>query len=118
MKSILCIDDEPSAMLSRRLLLESEGYNVTTAETGAEGISLFKQSRFDVVVLDYWMPEMNGVEVARQLKQIDASIPIIVLSAFAELPGEAVGLADRWIMKGHSAQQLLEIVNRAMAGSA
>jgi CheY-like chemotaxis protein len=106
--AILCIDDEPDAIQIRRMLLESEGYTVFDAATGEEGLRQFQTHEIDAVVVDYWMSGMNGLVVAREIKKLKPEIPIIVLSGYCELPGEAVGIADRWILKGRSAQDLLD----------
>jgi CheY-like chemotaxis protein len=105
--AILCIDDEPDAIKIRKLLLESEGYQVFDATTGEEGLRLFQAQKIDAVIVDYWMSGMNGLMVAREIKKLQPAMPIIVLSGFSELPGEAVGIADRWILKGRSTQDLL-----------
>ncbi len=110
MATILCIDDEPAAIHARRLLLESEGHEVLDALTGEEGLRLFQSRKFDAVIVDYWMSGMNGIAVASEIKRLSPSTPVIMLSGFPELPGEAVGLADRWILKGRSAQTLLDAI--------
>ena len=110
MATILSIDDEPEASEIRKLLLESEGYDVLLAQTGEDGLRLFQSQRVDLVVVDYWMRGMNGLAVAREIKRLNPAVPIIVLSGLAELPGEAVGIADRWIMKGRSTQALLDAI--------
>jgi DNA-binding response OmpR family regulator len=110
MATILSIDDEPEASEIRKLLLESEGYQVLLAQTGEDGLRLFQSQRVDLVVVDYWMRGMNGLAVAREIKRLNLAVPIIVLSGLAELPGEAVGIADRWIMKGRSTQALLDAI--------
>lgn len=114
--AILCIDDEPDAIKIRKLLLESEGYQVFDATTGEEGLRLFKTHKIDAVVVDYWMSGMNGLAVAREIKKLSPITPIIMLSGFSELPGEAVGIADRWILKGRSAQDLLNAISTLTHG--
>jgi CheY-like chemotaxis protein len=109
-KTILCVDDEPSAMDARRLLLESEGYNVIIAASGEEGLRLFREGKIDLVLLDYWMPKINGLDLAREIRQLNKSVPIIVLSGFSQLPGEAIGIANQWILKGRSTQELLAAI--------
>ncbi len=111
MATVLCIDDEPSAIESRRLLLEAEGYQVINASAGEEGIRLFQSNKIDVVVVDYWMSGMNGLTVAREIKRLDPAMPVIMLSGLPELPGEAVGIADQWILKGRSTEALLEALS-------
>jgi CheY-like chemotaxis protein len=107
MAIILCIDDEPSA--SRKLLLESAGHQVIDSQTGAEGIQVFRSNAIDLAILDYFMSGMNGLDVARALRAINPAIPIIMLSGFGELPGEAPWI-NRWIVKGHSSKHLLNAV--------
>jgi CheY-like chemotaxis protein len=108
MATILCIDDEPNSIAVRRLLLESEGYCVIDAATGEQGMRIFQKEKIDVVVVDYWMAEMDGLTVAREIKRLSPTTPVIMLSGLPELPGEAVGIADRWILKGQPAGKLLE----------
>jgi CheY-like chemotaxis protein len=105
--TILCIDDETGVLLTRRLLLEKKGYRVLTAQSGAEGIRLFQSEPVDAVILDYWMTGMNGLMVARQLKQLSPHIPIIFVSAWGTLLDETVGLSETWIMKGEDPDYLL-----------
>jgi CheY-like chemotaxis protein len=111
MAKILCIDDELDTMKVRKLVLESEGHEVSEATTGKEGLDLFQSRKFDLVIVDYWMSGMNGLAVAREIKRINPVVPIIVLSGLAELPGEAAGIAERWILKGRSTQDLLNAVS-------
>jgi CheY-like chemotaxis protein len=108
--AILCVDDEPKALSVRRLLLESAGYRVATAHSGEEGIQIFKSQLFDAVIIDYWLLGMDGIEAARELKRINPTIPIIILSALTELPGESIGAADRWFLKGEDPAYLLNAI--------
>lgn len=110
MATILCIDDESAALQARRLLLESEGYQVIEAHSGKEGLERFQEQRVDLVILDYWMAGMNGTATAQAIKKINPKVPIIMLSGYGELPGEIVGIADRWILKGRATRELLDAV--------
>ncbi len=92
---ILCVDDESSGLLMRRLLLESQGYQVLTAESGAEGIAILSAEAVDLVVLDYMMPGADGGAVAETMKKIKPSVPILMLSAYVDLPSETVIHVDR-----------------------
>jgi signal transduction histidine kinase len=110
--TILCIDDEATGLLPRKLLLESAGHRVLEARSGPEGIRLFKSEKVDVVILDYWMSGMKGTTVASELKRINPTVPIIVLSGMSDLPGEAAGVVDQWLIKGSlRAEQLLESIS-------
>jgi PAS domain S-box-containing protein len=109
--TILLIDDEEVGLLPRKLLLESAGHRVIEARSGPEGIRIFQSEKVDAVILDYWMSGMKGTAVAAELKRISPAVPIIVLSGMSDLPGEAAGIVDQWIVKGGSrAEQLLDSV--------
>jgi CheY-like chemotaxis protein len=110
MTTILCIDDETAALEARRLLLESEGYQVIEAHSGMEGLERLKSNHVDLVILDYWMAGMNGTATAQEIKKINPRMPIVMLSGYGELPGEIVGIADRWILKGRATRDLLDAV--------
>ena len=98
--AILCIDDEEPALVLRRLLLERAGYRVFTALTGKQGIEIFRFQPVDVVILDYWMADMDGLDVAAELKALSPKTPIIMLSGYASILDEGLGKVDLWLRKG------------------
>jgi CheY-like chemotaxis protein len=63
-KTVLCVDDEKIGLRVRKIMLESHGFRVLTANSGRQGLSIFDDHHVDLVVLDYYMPELNGGEVA------------------------------------------------------
>jgi CheY-like chemotaxis protein len=81
---ILLIDDSRDGLLVRTALLEDMGCTVEMANNGEEGLKLFDIGRFDVVVTDYRMPGMNGLELIREIRQIDPQARIILLSKMVE----------------------------------
>ena len=105
--TVLCIDDEQTALQLRQTLLQSAGYNVLAAKSGALGIKAFKSQAIDAVILDYWMADMNGLQVAREIRKLNPGVPIIILSAYGELLDESLGLADLWIRKGEEDPEYL-----------
>jgi PAS domain S-box-containing protein len=109
--TILLIDDEAAGLLPRKLLLESAGYRVIDAHSGVQGLQIFQSEKVDAVILDYWMSGMKGTAVAAELKRINPAIPIVVLSGMSDLPGEASGIVDQWLVKGSCrAEQLLDSI--------
>jgi CheY-like chemotaxis protein len=105
--TILCIDDEERWVNIRRRLLESGGHRVITATSGQQGLDIFWSEHVDAVVLDYWMPDVKGLDVAREMKRLRPKIPILILSGYATLADEALGIADAWIQKGDDPKSLL-----------
>ena len=115
---ILLVDDNRDGLLVRRALLEELGYTVEVAENGEKGLALFQASNFDVVVTDYRMPKMNGVEMIARIRQIDPHARIVLLSGFVEplgLTEENTG-ADSVIAKsanepGHLVRAVKRLLN-------
>ena len=113
--AILCIDDEEPALVLRRLLLENAGYRVFTALTGRRGIEIFRYQAIDLVILDYWMADMDGLDVAEQLKALSPKTPIIMLSGYTSILDEGLGKVDLWLRKGEGDPgQLLSAVAQAL----
>jgi len=112
---ILCVDDEPVGLTVRKLLLERGGYKVETASNGASAIDIFKVQPFDLVLLDYYMPAMNGAEVARVMRQIRPKARIVMLSAYVTLPEEALEHVDASITKGVHPEALLDSIRQLIS---
>jgi CheY-like chemotaxis protein len=108
---ILCIDDESAGLAVRKRVLESAGYRVETARSAQDGIRLFRSSDFDLVICDYWMRSMNGIAASREIRRINSSVPVIILSGFSQLPDESIGVADRWILKDEGPEFLLDAIH-------
>ena len=113
-KTVLCVDDERIGLRVRKIMLESHGFNVLTASDGKQGIAMFEANTVDLVVLDYFMPDMNGGDVAAELRRRRPDIPIIFLSAYFSLPPEALALANAFITKGDPPDSLLEKIEQLM----
>lgn len=84
MRKILIIDDEKPTLSMFRLFLDAYGYKVLTAENAAAGIELFKKENPPVVFTDIKMPGMDGLEVLRQLKQINPAVQVIVMTGHGD----------------------------------
>jgi CheY-like chemotaxis protein len=106
-KILLCIDDEATGLKIRKLILERSGYEVYTAEGGPAGLDVFRSHSVDAVVIDYYMPEMDGGAVAQQMKREKPRIPILMLSAYLTLPEHALDAVDAFVTKGQSPEVLL-----------
>jgi DNA-binding NtrC family response regulator len=78
---ILVIDDEPILRDSLEVALEASGYEVRTARSGEEGLELFQRENPDLILLDHWLPGMNGDEVLRKIKEIDSEVPVMIMTA-------------------------------------
>jgi CheY-like chemotaxis protein len=111
-KMVLCVDDEVIGLRVRKIMLESHGFQVLTASNGQQGLSLFDQNPVDLVVLDYYMPGLNGAEVAAEMRRRRPQVPIIFLSAYFSLPPAALELADAFLTKGDPPDVLIERIER------
>lgn len=81
-KRILVIDDEDIIIKSCVRSLTPEGYIVDTALSGREGLEIFKKNQYDLVIVDLKMPEMNGIEVMKQIQKIHPEQRIIIMTGY------------------------------------
>ncbi len=107
-KTVLCIDDEKIGLRVRKIMLEGHGFKVLTATSGEQGLSLIDKHQVDLVVLDYYMPGMNGGDVAAELRRRKPEVPIVFLSAYFTLPPAALELANAFITKGDPPDVLID----------
>ena len=77
---ILVIDDEAGIRSSLKGILEDEGYIIKTSETGEGGLKLLKKQYFDLILLDIWLPEINGIEVLKKIKKMDENPQVVMIS--------------------------------------
>lgn len=111
-KTVLCVDDEKVGLRVRKIMLESHGFKVLTASSGIQGLSLFDENEIHLVVLDYYMPGLNGGEVAAEMRRRRPQVPIIFLSAYFSLPASALELANAFITKGDPPDVLIEKIEQ------
>ncbi len=107
---LLCIDDNEDVLEWEKSFLESFGYTVLTAPSGSKGLELANACSVDLVIVDYLMPDMNGEEVAVGMRRLRPQAPIIMLSAEADVPEQALRLVDAFIDKDCLASQLLPAI--------
>ncbi|UCF79646.1 MAG: response regulator [Candidatus Eiseniibacteriota bacterium] len=92
-KRILWVDDEIDLLRPHILFLEGKGYSVTPVANGEDAISMVSREKFDIVLLDEMMPGLGGLETLRAIKDIDAGVPVVMItkSEAEELMDEAIG---------------------------
>jgi CheY-like chemotaxis protein len=81
--SILIVDDDPGLVRTTSLILEHEGYSVTTASSGSQAIALTRETAFDLTFLDIKMPEIDGVETLREVKRLRPTATVVMMTAYA-----------------------------------
>src|SRR5512143_3441143 len=85
MSHILIVDDERPILSSVGGVLKDEGYEVSTAETGTEAIRMMKESAPDLVLLDVWMPGMDGLEALARMREMNPDAAVIVMSGHGSI---------------------------------
>ena len=107
--TVLVVDDEESIIELLDLGLGREGYRVLSAGTGTEGLELYRKEHPDLVILDWMLPEMEGIEVCRRIRASD-NVPIIMLTAKDTLEDKITGFetgADDYLAKPFKFKELL-----------
>jgi len=107
---VLCIDDNPDVLECERAFLESFGYTVLTASSGGKGLEMASIHSVDVVILDYFMPAMNGQQVAIEMRRLRPQAPIILLTEGLGVPEQTLNLVDALVAKDRLASQLLPAI--------
>jgi DNA-binding response OmpR family regulator len=118
---ILIVDDEATIRLTLGTLLKRAGYEVTPAENGHEAIALLEQQRFDLMLVDLKMPEMDGMQVVAAARQRQADLAIIVLTGHGSLETAVEGLHQGvfdYLLKTTEPAQVIERVKVGLAARA
>ncbi len=115
-KRILLVDDDAGIQLLYREEFEEEGFEVVSAVNGEEALELFEAQSPDLVILDINMPGMNGIEVLRRMKEINAELPVILCSAYPEYKQDFGSWAsEEYIVKSANMDGLKNAVRRYLA---
>ena len=113
---ILVVDDEKTLVKGMKFNLENEGYEVECAYDGAAALELAREGRFDLIILDVMMPEMDGLEACMKIREF-SNVPIIMLSAKGEVFDKVLGLelgADDYIMKPFDSKEMVARVRAVL----
>ena len=118
---VLVVDDEESLALLLKRTLELDGYQVSTAHNGLEALKLLREQPFDLVITDYMMPDMDGLEMIRQMKSDDnlrhVKVIMLTVSDFKDTLDEALALGvDDFVTKPFDFQEILSVVSWVLRG--
>jgi two-component system, OmpR family, response regulator CpxR len=114
-KTILCVDDNEQALSVRQFMLETRGYRVVSRTCPKEALELFMLGGIDLVLSDLVMPQMDGNELVRRMKELSPEVPIILLSGSVKA-FERANRADAFLPKGGcSAVEILDRIRLLIA---
>jgi len=117
MPAILVVDDELSMREFLKILLEKEGYKVTTASEASSAIDLIRSQNFNLVISDIKMPGMGGLSLLAKIKEINNLLPVIMITAFASPENAVVAMrngAFDYITKPFKVDEIIKIINSAI----
>lgn len=117
MEKILIIDDDVDICALLKRFLERHGYEVTTSFKGQEGLQQFTKADFDVVLTDFRLPDMDGIDVLKSIKKANPNIPVIVITGYSDV-GQAVKVirlgAFEYVTKPIFPEEILMLVKDAL----
>ena len=90
MKKILIVDDEKSIRKTFRILIEKEGYSVSTAENAIQALQLIEDEDYDLIITDTIMPQMSGLELTKIIRKTNPIVPIIVITGEPTLENKQI----------------------------
>lgn len=114
MEKILIVEDEKNIVELLKYNLEKNDYSTDYAYDGEEGLNLFKNNKYDLILLDLMLPKITGLELCEKMKEINSEIPIIMLTAKSRETDKIEGLnigADDYITKPFSINEVLARIN-------
>jgi two-component system response regulator PilR (NtrC family) len=121
MPSLLVVDDELSMREFLKILLEKEGYEVTTAAEASSALEHFKNQAFDLVISDIKMPGIGGLTLLEKIKSLDSTIPVIMITAYASPENAVIAMksgAFDYITKPFKVDEIINIIKSAISASA
>ena len=118
MDTILIVDDEKNYPLVLSAVLQDEGFETLTANSGQEALAVLEHSDVDIVLTDMKMPKMDSIELLQRIKTIDAELPVIMMTAYGTVEKAVEAMqkgAYSYILKPFDNEQLILYVNKAIA---
>ena len=116
MSRLLIVEDEQHQRELYALELRDEGYEVLEASNGKEAVELVKKEKFDLVILDIRMPEMDGIEALGKILSRDKKIPIIIYTAYSNYKSNFMTwTADAYITKSSNLQELKDKIREILS---
>ncbi len=116
MYSILIVDDEPNYLIVLSELMREEGFEVYTAPGGKEALEVVREVDLDLAISDMQMPEMDGLQLLAEIKKINAELPVIIVTAYAEIEKAVTAMqsgAFSYLAKPFSNDELIVNINKA-----
>ncbi|HTA23253.1 MAG TPA: response regulator [Terriglobales bacterium] len=111
-KTILCIDDNDGVLEYQKALLERRGYAVLTASSARQGLQIAADNGVAAVIVDYHMPEINGHEVALEIKRLKPNTPIVMVSSEEQIPSHVLDVVDAFVPKDQAPTRLVPVLAR------
>jgi two-component system response regulator GlrR len=112
--TVLYIDDRLQVLELRKLTLESHGYCVHIASSGHTAMKMLSETALAAVLLEYRQEGMDSEAVASDIKQRFPDLPLILLSAYCDMPERILWLVDEYLMKSELPERLVWVIERAM----
>ncbi|MDA0306247.1 MAG: response regulator transcription factor [Proteobacteria bacterium] len=118
---VLLVEDDPTTLQSVKMMLESEGMVVDTTDLGEDGLEIGKVYEYDIIILDIMLPDIDGFEVLRRLRDSRVETPVLILSGLTEPDKKVKGLgygADDYLTKPFDKKELLARIQAIIRRSA
>ncbi len=110
---ILCVDEDPTGLTARRLLLTLAGYVVLTATTATIALKRFAHNHVDLVITDPLLPDLSAAQLVSEMKRLKPQVPVVLLTGLVEPPA-GFEQADRLLSKGMTPPEFLAEIGKLL----
>jgi CheY-like chemotaxis protein len=113
--NILVVDDEPDVADMISFCLSQQGYDVATAESGAQAVDLARATQFDLAICDLSMPGWDGIRTARALRDLTPNLHVIIVTGYASEEARSAirnGVAEAWLAKPFTVKELEDSITQ------
>lgn len=115
---VLCVDSAPEILIGYRIVLSIAGYEVLTAGSGEDALTMFRDYPIGIVVANEALPGLSGTRLSRKMKRLKPDIPIVLLTSTPELPRLGSDAVDLFISKDSYPTEFLESIAKVIATAA
>jgi two-component system, NtrC family, response regulator HydG len=117
MKKVLIIDDDPTFLMMLKNFLEKKGFIARGGISANDALNILKKERFDIILLDFKLPDKNGIDLLKDIKEINLEVPVLLMTSYADIKTAVTAIkmgAYDYVSKPVNIDEILSTINGAL----